>query len=387
MPDIHRLVNEQKDRIIGFRRDLHRIPETAYTEKKTAAYVADVLRREGLDVQTGIAETGVVGLLETGKPGPTVLIRSDMDALPISEETGLDFSSTHPGIMHACGHDAHMAMLLGSARTMAGLRDDLSGNIKFLYQPAEEGPGGAKQMIDAGVVENPKVDFSLGCHVWPDIPEGTVGVKTGRFMAAMNRFNIKILGKGGHGAMPHTCVDALEVGTQVVAALQRIVSRHLDPMEPAVVTIGMFNAGTAFNVIPDNAAISGTTRTFNEDTWRSWETRLRKLIGGVCDSMGADFEFTLEFSYPPVINDDFVSDVVRRCAKKVVGESNVLAPPAAMVGEDFAFFQQKSKGCFFALGVGRENGASLHTSRFDFNEDVLMTGVETYCRVCLALLT
>ena len=181
--------------------------------------------------------------------------------------------------------------------------------------------------------------------------------------------------------------DAPIPRSQVVAALQRIVSRHIDPMEPAVVTIGMFNAGTAFNVIPDEAAISGTTRTFNLETWKSWEERLRRLIGGVCDSMGADFELTLEFSYPPVINDEFMSHVVRGCAEKVVGETHILEPAAAMTGEDFSFFQHNSKGCFFALGVGRENGASLHTSRFDFNEDVLTTGVETYCRICLELLT
>ena len=387
MPDIQRLVSEQKDRIIESRRDLHRIPETAYTEKKTSAYVANAVHAAGLDVQTGIAEYGVVGLLETKRPGPTVLIRSDMDALPLTEETGLDFSSKHPGVMHACGHDAHMAMLLGAARILTGIKDKLAGNIKFCFQPAEEGPGDARPMIDAGVMENPKVDFSLGCHVWPAIPEGTIGVRPGPFMAAMNRFDIKIIGRGGHGAMPHTCVDALEVGTQVAGALQRIVSRQTDPMEPTVVTLGMFHAGTAFNVIPGEAAISGTTRTFNEDTWRSWEVRLKKVIGGVCESMGADFELNLDFGYPPVINDEFMTEVVRRCAGNVVGEGNVVEPPAAMVGEDFAFFQQESKGCFLALGVGREGGASLHTSDFDFNEDVLPTGIETYCRICLELLS
>ncbi len=203
MLDIKQLVNEHKDLITNTRRNLHRIPETAYTEKKTSAYVAEYLNSEGLEVQTGIAQYGVVGLMATGRPGPTLMIRADMDALPITEETGLPFASTHEGAMHACGHDAHMAIVLGTVTVLNKIKDKLKGNIKFLFQPAEEGPGGAKPMIDEGVMENPKVDYSLGCHVWPEIPEGTIGVKAGPILAAMDRFDIKIVGRGGHGAMPH----------------------------------------------------------------------------------------------------------------------------------------------------------------------------------------
>jgi amidohydrolase len=250
MENIHQLVSQQKDLIIKMRRDLHRIPETAYTEKKTSAYVADYLNSLGLEVQTGIAQYGVVGLLKTDRPGPTLMIRADMDALPLKEDTGLDFASEHEGAMHACGHDAHMTMVLGAATVFNKIKNELSGNIKFLFQPAEEGPGGAKPMVAAGVMENPKVDYSIACHVWPDIPEGTIGVRPGPFMAAMDRFDLKIKGRGGHGAMPHLCADALEVGTQVVNALQRIASRHMDPLEPTVVTVGTFHAGSAFNIIP-----------------------------------------------------------------------------------------------------------------------------------------
>jgi amidohydrolase len=253
MVDIRQLVSEYKELVINTRRDLHRIPETAYTEKKTSAYVTEYLNREGLQVQTGIATYGVVGLLKTGRPGPTLLIRADMDALPLTEETGLPFASTHAGVMHACGHDAHIAMALATATVLNRIKDDFNGNIKFLFQPAEEGPGGAKPMIDEGVLENPAVDYSIGCHVWPELPEGTIGVRSGPFMAAMDRFDIKIIGRGGHGAMPHMCVDALEVGTQVVNALQRISSRLMNPQEPVVVTVGMFQAGTAFNIIPAEA--------------------------------------------------------------------------------------------------------------------------------------
>jgi len=386
MVDISQLVVEHKELVINTRRDLHRIPETAYTEKKTSAYVAEYLNREGLEVQTGIATYGVVGLLTTGRPGPTLLLRADMDALPVTEDTGLSFASTHDGVMHACGHDAHVAMVLVAATVLNRVKDELDGTIKFLFQPAEEGPGGAQPMIDEGVLENPKVDYSIGCHVWPEIPEGTIGVRSGPFMAAMDRFDIKIVGQGGHGAMPHMCVDALEVGTQVVSALQRISSRHMNPLEPAVVTVGMFHAGTGFNIIPGDAKLSGTTRTFNLDIWNSWEERLEKVVRGVCESMGADFEMKFSKGYPPTINDDSMAEVVRRCAQKSAGEDKVVEPERSMGGEDMSYFLQRSKGCFYALGVGRQEFTPLHNSRFDLNENVLALGVETHCRIALDLL-
>ncbi|MGD8285412.1 MAG: amidohydrolase [Desulfobacterales bacterium] len=386
MKVVRQLVNEHNDLIVKTRRDLHRIPETAYTEKKTSAYVTDYLQREELEVQTGIATHGVVGMLKTGKQGPTLIIRADMDALPLAEETGLSFASTHEGVMHACGHDAHMAMGLGAATVLNKLKKEFRGTIKFVFQPAEEGPGGAKPMIEEGVMQNPNVDYSIGCHLWADIPEGTIGVRSGPFMAAMDRFDVRIIGRGGHGAMPHKCIDALEVGTQVVNALQRIASRHMDPLEPAVVTVGMFHAGTAFNIIPGDARLSGTTRTFNLDIWNAWEERLENVVRGVCESMGADFELEFSKGYPPTINDDAVADVVRRCAREVVGDDNVVKPPQTMGGEDMSFFLQQSKGCFYALGVGREEFAPVHNPKFMFNEDVLSLGVETHCRVALELL-
>jgi amidohydrolase len=386
MVDIRQLVSEYKELVINTRRDLHRIPEIGYTEEKTSAYVADYLRREGLEVQTEIAQFGVVGLLETGRPGPTLMIRADMDALLLQEETGLEFASTHEGVMHACGHDAHMAMGLGAATVLNRTKDELSGIVKFIFQPAEEGPGGAKPMIDAGVMENPKVDYAIGCHVWPEIPEGTIGVRSGPFLAAMDRFDLKIIGKGGHGAMPHLCIDALEVGTQVVNALQRISSRHMHPLEPTVVTVGSFHAGTTFNIIPGEAEMCGTTRTFNLDIWDSWEQRLEKVIRGVCESMGADFELKFSKGYPPTINDDDISEVVRHCAARVVGQEKVVEPARTMGGEDMSYFLQQSKGCFFALGTGWEGYAPVHNPKFMFNEDILPLGVETHCRVALELL-
>jgi amidohydrolase len=386
MVDIHKLVSEHKELVINTRRDLHRIPEVGYTEEKTSAYVADYLNREGLEVQTGIAQFGVVGLLNTSRPGPTLLVRADMDALPLQEETGLEFASTHDGVMHACGHDAHMAMGLVAATVLNKIKDELKGTVKFIFQPAEEGPGGAEPMIKAGVMENPKVDYAIGCHLWPYIPEGTIGVRSGPLMAAMDRWDLKIIGKGGHGAMPHLCVDALEVGTQVVNALQRISSRHMNPLEPVVVTVGSFHAGTAFNIIPGEAVMCGTTRTFNLDIWHSWEKRLEKVIRGVCESMGVEYEFKFSKGYPPTINDEGMSDLVRRCAAEVVGSDKVVEPEKTMGGEDMSYFLQKSRGCYYMLGVGREGGAPVHNAGFTFNEDILAIGVETHCRFALELL-
>lgn len=386
MDEIRSVIRDSAEEIVTFRRDLHRIPETAYTEAKTSAYVAERLSQLGLEVQTGIARFGVVGTRTYSGSGKTLLLRSELDALPITEQTGLSFVSTHDGAMHACGHDGHMAMVLGAATVLTRLQPNLSGCIKFLFQPAEEGPGGAKPMIDEGVMENPRVDYALGCHLWPGIEEGTVGVKAGPLMAAMDRFDITIKGKGGHGAMPHLCVDALDVGTQVVNALQRIVSRHMNPLSPTVVTVGEFKSGTTFNIIPGEARLSGTTRTFDPEIWASWGERMERVVGSVCRSMGADYALTYQPGYPVTKNDAWMAGEIAVVAEQVVGVENVVAPESTMGGEDMSYFLDRAKGCFFFLGVGREGGAPLHNPCFDFNEAVLIRGVEIYCRAALRLL-
>ena len=386
MNDFKKLVFKNRDLISKLRQDLHRIPETAYTEEKTSRYVAAYLKSVGLEVKTGIARTGVVGLLEGGHSGRTLMIRADMDALEITEETGLDFASTHEGVMHACGHDAHMSMVLTAATILNEMKDHLKGTIKFLFQPAEEGPGGAGAMIDEGVMEDPHVDYAIGCHVWPDIPEGTIGVRPGPLMAAMDRFDLKIIGKGGHGAMPHQCVDALEVGCQVVNALQRVVSRQMNPVSPAVVTVGSFHAGEAFNVIPGTAEMCGTARTFDRAVWERFPQQMERIVRGVCESMGASYELDYVHGFPPLVNDAEVSRLVQGCAEETVGKEKVIEPEPTMGGEDMALFLEKAKGCFFFLGVGHEGGAPLHNAEFDFNENALSLGVETYCRVARELL-
>ncbi len=383
---IKNLVRSYQKRVIATRRDLHRIPELGFKEEKTSAFVADCLKQEGLSVTTGIAGTGVMGLLETGRPGPCLLVRADMDALPITEETGLSFASTHPGAMHACGHDGHMTMALVTATAMNALKDRINGTIKFVFQPAEEGPGGAKPMIAAGVMDHPPVDYALGCHIWPDIPEGTIGVRVGVLMAAMFSFDITITGKGGHGAMPHQCVDALETGCQVVGALQRIVSRKMNPLSPSVITVGKFQAGTAFNVIPESASLCGTARTFDKTTWKCWPETIATVVKGVCDSMGAGYAMRYEQGYPPTVNDPDMAERMTRIAAEVVGVDRVVVPEKTMGGEDMAFFLERVPGCFFCLGAGSEAYAGIHHPRFGFNEDILLSGVETYCRAALDLL-
>ncbi len=385
MVDLKKAVQEEKQAAIDTRRALHRIPETAFCEQKTSAFVSERLRNLGLKVETGIAKTGVVGLLELGKGGKTLMIRADMDALPMEEKTGLSFASTHEGVMHACGHDAHMAMALGAASALTKIKGDLKGNIKFVFQPAEEGPGGAKPMIEAGVLESPKVDFVTGCHLH-DSAEGTIGVKSGCVLAANDRFDLKIIGKGGHGAMPHLCVDPIDVGVQVINALQRVASRQINPLSPVVLTVGRFHAGTAFNIIPGEAEMSGTTRTFDRMIWDSWKDRMEKIVKGVCEAMGAGYEFNFFRGYPPTVNHEALVEIVRRCASQVVGEKNVFEPEPIMAGDDMSYFLAKVPGFFFFLGVGREKSVPLHNSRFDFNEEVLSTGVEMYLRLACELL-
>ncbi len=384
--ELEEVVVSQRQWIFDVRRALHKIPEVAFCEEKTSGFVAGCLRELGLEVKTGVARWGVVGLLRGSRPGPTVMLRADMDALPIQEDTGLEFASLHPGVMHACGHDGNMAMALGAAKVLSSFTDSLEGNVKFVFQPAEEGASGAKPMIQEGVMDNPKVQWALGCHLWPSLPQGSVGVKAGPLMAAMDRFDIRILGRGGHGAMPHLCVDALEVGSQVVGALQRIVSRQMNPMCPAVVTVGTFHAGTAFNIIPEVAELSGTTRTFDSGVWESWPERIERVVDGVCRAMGAHYEFRYSKGCPPLVNDQEVAKLIGEVAAQVVGKHRVLEPEPTTTGEDMSWYLEEVPGCYFFLGVGQEGCAPLHNPRFQFQEDVMLTGVEILCRGALRLL-
>ena len=384
--DFKKIAYQHRELVSHLRRDLHRIPEIALEEEKTADFVSNFLKETGFHVETGIAGHGILAHLKGGSAGKTLMIRADMDALPVQEKTGLSFASLHDGLMHACGHDAHMSMVLTTARILSGIGDQLKGSVKFLFQPAEEGPGGALPMIETGVMENPRVDYTVGCHVWPGIPAGNIGVRPGVMMAAMDRFEIRILGKSGHGAMPHLCIDAIDVACQVVNSLQRVVSRQTDPICPALLTVGSFHAGNAFNVIPEKADLCGTTRTFDRDLWQYFPEQIEKIVRGVCESMGASYELNYIKGYPPLVNDPQMVDVVRRVSESVVGKNGVVEVEPTMGGEDMAYFLERSKGCFFFLGVGHPRCAPLHSSKFDFSEEVLSLGVETFCRIAWELL-
>lgn len=382
---VQRLAAEVESHIIAHRRALHAIPETGFEERCTAAYVAETLSGLGLPVRTGIATTGVTALLDTGLEGPVVMLRADMDALPVTEATGLPFASRHEGRMHACGHDAHMAMLLGAAEMLSAIvREEpgrLRGKVLFLFQPAEEGPGGAAPMIAEGVLDEPKVDVCLGAHVWPSLPVGTVGVKPGPLMAAMDRFELAVHGRGGHAATPHLCVDALETATQVVGALQRVVSRMTDPLEPVILTIGELHAGTAYNVIPGEARMAGTVRTFSPDVRAAWEDRIRTVADGVCAAMGATATLDFHYCHGPVINTPRVAEVVRRAVVEARGEQAVTTPTPTLGGEDFSCFLERIPGCFFFVGCGGD--VPIHNPRFDLDERCLTLGAETFVRATL----
>jgi len=375
-----------RDWTVQARRHLHAIPEVAFQEEKTAAYVAETLRSLGYAPETGVGGTGVVAVLDTGRPGPCVMFRADMDALPMQEESGLPFASTHAGAAHCCGHDCHMAMLLGAAKVLAEVKDSLSGKVLLVFQPAEEVAGGAQAMLADSLLDRHPADWCFGQHVWPAVPLGMVGVKPGNLMAAMSWFEIRIIGKGGHGAMPHLCVDALEVGTQVVAALQRIASRQSNPLQPTVVTVGRFHAGTALNIISGTAELGGTTRTFDTGVWKSWERTLTTVVKGVCDAMGAGFEMDFKPGCPPVINDPEAAALARAAAGKVVGEAKVVEPEPTMGGEDFALFLGRAKGAFTFIGAGVEGGYPLHNPKIVFPEEALAHGVAVTCQTAWDLL-
>ena len=357
--------------IVALRREIHREPELGFETGKTAKKVLEALDGLPLEVETGIAENGVVATLQGD--GPTVALRADMDALPIHEETGLPFASEEDGKMHACGHDGHTSMLVGAARALSQdhLRERLNGTVKFIFQPAEEGGGGGRVMVEEGVAEDVRSIFAL--HLWPGLPFGTAATKAGPIMAAADRFEMTVKGNGGHGAMPHLAVDAIAVAAQIVTALQTLVSREVNPVEPAVLTVGEIEAGFAFNIIPEMARLGGTVRTFDADLRERMPERIEELARGVAGGMRGDVELDYRFSYPVTRNDAEASDLVLGVAEELFGKENTVELTHPSMGaEDFAFFLEKVPGAFIWLGVGNVSG--LHTAQFTFDEEILPQG-------------
>ncbi len=369
-----------QEQLVAWRRELHRCPEVGLETPLTAAFISKKLTDLQIEHQTNVGGSGIVGIIRGGKKGQTIALRADMDALAIREDTGLSFASQN-GNMHACGHDAHAAMLLGAAGILCTRRDQLRGNIKLIFQSGEEGPGGAKPMIEEGVLEDPCVDSVMGLHIgnqFHEVKNGQVGLHYGNVMACLDSFKIKITGRGCHGAMPNMGVDPIVIAAQVITALQTLVSREIVPTSPAVVTVGIVNGGVAYNIIPDEVVLIGTARALEQGVRDQLAGRIENLVAGIAQGMRGGYEFSYTYGYPPLVNNEEFTKGFKKTAEKIVGAKNVIeiAKPT-MGGEDMAYYLEKVPGTFFFLGSGNpEKNADYphHNARFDIDEDVLWKG-------------
>jgi carboxypeptidase Ss1 len=392
VPSLIDEVKRLEPRIIEIRRTVHQKPELAYHETATAALVAKELKSLGIEVKTRVGGTGVVGILRTGKKGRVVALRADMDALPVQENVDVEFKSKRKGVMHACGHDTHVAMLLGAAMLLVKHKRELSGDVKFLFQPAEEdgGRGGAKPMIEAGAMENPHVDNVFGLHIASDFASGTFGVRGGAFMARPDAFKLRVVGRGGHGSAPHKTVDPVYVAAQVIIALQGVSSRMVDPIRPFVISVCSVHGGTKDNIIPDEVVLEGTMRTLESDTRVKAMADIRHVVGSVCEAYGAKAE--IEFKkdpYPVTYNDERAAERVVRVLRKIQGAKTKLMDQR-LGAEDMSRFLQKAPGVFYYLGTTNPSKGCVapnHSSRFKVDEDVLKYGAVSLAAVALEFST
>jgi amidohydrolase len=394
--DAERRVEQVLKQVIAWRRDFHQHPELGFQEVRTAKIIADHLRSLGIEVQTGLATTGVVGVLKGGKPGPVVALRADMDGLPVTEGVDLPFKSTakttwngvETGVMHACGHDNHMAIVLGAATALAGMREQLPGTVKFIFQPAEEGPGGAEPMVKAGVLKNPDVNAVFGLHVFP-FPAGHIVYRSGPLMASADEFTVEITGKQTHGAVPWGGVDPIVIGAQIVTAFQSIVSRQVNIAEaPAVVTIGKFVGGNRSNIIPDTVEMVGTVRAFDEGERAKIRQRIEAIATHYAEASGAKAKVTFGFGYPVTRNDPALTERMVPTLKRVAGDAQVSVGPLTGTAEDFSFYQREVPGLFFFLGVtppsqDNKTVASNHSPLFFADESALPVGVRAMTHLTL----
>lgn len=374
------------------RRHIHRYPELSFEEHETHKYLAAELQKLGHSFRSHLGGgTGLHVVIEGKQPGPVVALRADIDALPIQEETGLPFASERPGIMHACGHDVHTAVLLATAKALQSIKDDLPGTVVLIFQPGEErNPGGASLMIRDGVLDRPKVDAIFGLHVDPYLQVGRMAFAPGPVMAAPDELRVTVTGRGGHGAWPHRTVDPIVTAAQVITSLQQIVARNVDPIRPAVLTVGLIQGGTAHNVIPDEVSFVGTVRTMHEEVRRLMPERLETVIRGVCAAAGATYRMEYEHGYPVLVNDPEATEIGRRAAIAVLGEENVGAMEPSMGGEDFAYYLERVPGTFARLGVRSPDNLAphgLHTSRLMIDESSIAVGVAYYIQVVQSFLT
>ena len=387
---IDKAISKNLSTIIELRHQIHQYPELGNREFKTAELVAEHLRSLGIEVETGVAYTGVVGILKGNKPGPVVAIRADMDALPVTEETDLSFKSTvkttyldkEVGVMHACGHDIHTSVQLGVASVLASMKRSLPGTVKFIFQPAEEGPppgeeGGADLMLKEGVFDNLKPSAIFGLHTHPGLAVGELGLTIGPAMAAVDQFIITIKGKQSHGAYPHKSVDPIIMATEVVGAFQTIRSRSLSPLEPSVVTVGIIRGGERFNIIPEEVHLEGTVRTYNPEVQDMVEQRMNKILEGITLAYGGSFELNYDRGTPAMINDPELSKQMIPTMERVVGKDNLKMMDPVMGGEDFAFFANEVPGMYYRLGVVKPGTKSgwVHTPTFRADDSCLVVGI------------
>ncbi len=383
-------IEKVRPEIIKIRRFIHMNPELSNREYETAKLVASKLTSLGLEVKTGVARTGVVALLRGGQPGPTVAIRADMDALPIQEATSLPFKSLNPGVMHACGHDVHTSVALGAAMVLVNVKDKIKGNIKFIFQPAEEGApqdeeGGAELMIKEGVLENPTVGAIFGLHAWPE-NVGLAFFSTGNIMAGSDWFEIQIKGRSAHGARPQEGVDAVVLAAEVVTALQSVVSRSIDPTDPAVLTIGKIEGGTRSNIIAEKVTLEGTVRALSDVNRRKIPQLVESVVKGITQAFGATYTLDYRQANPPVFNHPEFGETMQPTLVDVLGKDKVLPLPPQMVAEDFSFYAQKIPGFYFFLGVktpGQGAAAPLHSPNFNPDERSIPVGIKLMCHLAL----
>ncbi len=374
------------------RRALHLIPEPCFQEEKTAAFVADYLEDLGLKVERGIAGTGVKAVLVGALPGPAIGVRGDMDALPIDEATGLPFASTHPGLMHACGHDMHMTNVLITAKILSEVREHLPGKVVFIFQPCEEGApagelGGADSMIKAGVLNDPALDAMLGLHVMPDIPTGRIGIRPGPLMASVAWFYVSILGRSSHGAFPHQGIDAIYAASQAVIQFQALISRYKDPGEQAVLTVGTVHGGVRRNVLAERVELEGTVRSFSRETEDMIAAGMERILAGLKISLGVDYELVFERVNSFVYNDPRLTSLLLPRFREILGSENVLSVEPQSIGEDFASYSHRLPSVFFFLGVGSGADApALHTPQFTVDEEALKIAPRLFAGAVLELL-
>jgi amidohydrolase len=377
---IKRLARVYLREVTQIRRYLHQYPELSGKEALTAEFISKQLAGWGIEHQTGIAGHGIVGIIRGEKPGDRVIaLRADMDGLPIRELNQSDYISKNKGVMHACGHDVHMASLLGTARILKSLEPELCGTVKLIFQPSEEKyPGGALPMIKAGVLESPKPDFIIGQHVYPELEAGKIGLRSGKYMASTDEVHLTIKGKGGHAAIPHKVTDPVTITALIIVALQQIVSRNAQPTTPSVLSFGRIIAEGQANIIPDEVKVSGTMRTFDEEWRLEIQKKIRTIASSIAEGMGGTCEVSIHKGYPFVYNDPQVTEKVKALAEEYLGKENVVELDMRMTAEDFSYFAREVPGCFYRLGVmnqARGIISNLHTSTFDADESSLETGV------------